>query len=979
MARKRTVRRPTKPSHTTGGRLVGWKARLGDHLKRFGLSFTSPARFRTYWLSKAGLVRIGKLGIAFVLFVLAVIIFFIPTLPKPGQINAALGATTTFYSRDAYNASNNTTNFSAANKLYEIHGNENRVVDNFNSIPANLKNATIAIEDHNFYKEGAFSTVGILRSAFYDLIHHGAYQGGSTITEQYVKDALLTDSKSISRKIKELLLSVEINQFYSKDQILGFYLNEIPYSNGAYGIEAACRTYFSARYGNNNCAEHLDLGESALLASIPNLPSYYNPYGQNTADLLDRQHLVLDDMAKYGYITQAQANAAKWNAANLDTSTPNNPQLLINKEPSFYSAITAPNFVLTLQDQLEQTYGVAAVEQGGWKVITTLNRTMQADAEKSIYNVCDPSNPATDHSFDKYNKCTSTGGANYDQLVRSHGSNAAMVVGDPNNGQVLAMVGSYNFAQSQVNVALSSRQPGSSFKPYVYSTLLSQNKNGCSTTSTSCVTYGAGSILEDTTTNFGSASDPYIPSDYDLRTRGPVTMRTALGGSLNIPAVQALKLAGIPESIATAHSMGITTLNNPASTYGLSLVLGSGGVKLADHVNAYESFANGGLHYAPVMALKIYDKNNHVILDNTKPKTPKRVLDPQVAYIINNMLSDSNAKTFEFGNILNVPGFTGYGLAGQGLAIKTGTTNNFRDAWTMGYTPNLVAGVWAGNNDDSSMTTEAADISAPIFKSFMAATLAGQSIDTFPKPSGIQTLTIPGSAYVSDTSTGYKDLFPSWYKTSKAQAVVIDIISGLLATPCTPPLAQKTVYYSVTGSDNVHSCSDAQPSVTISGVSGSGPTYNGTATVVAGKFNPNKLDITLDGQIVSTQAINGAGTYPFSFTATTSGSHSVRAVVTDTGDYQATSDVTAINVSGGGSSLSGISPGGNAGNAGPITFSWTTDSNATSYQLYIDGVASGSATTATSEVYNVLKTGAHSWYVAANNGDQSSPISFTVQ
>jgi penicillin-binding protein 1A len=909
---------------------------------------------------------------------LAVIIFYIPTLPKPGQINAALGATTTFYNRNAYNAANNTTNFTDANKLYEIHGNENRVVDDINTIPANLKNATIAIEDRNFYKEGAFSVVGILRSAFYDLINHGAYQGGSTITQQYVKGALLTDSKSVSRKIKELILSVEINQFYSKNQILGFYLNEIPYSNGSYGIEAACRTYFSDKYGNNNCASHLDLGESALLASIPNLPSYYNPYGQNTADLLDRQHLVLDDMVKQGYITQTQANAAKWTAANLDTTIPNNPSLLINKEPSFYSAITAPNFVLTLQDQLEQTYGAAAVEQGGWKVITTLDPAMQTNAEKSIYNVCNPNDPNADHSFDKYNKCSATGGSNYNQLLRSNGSNAAMVAADPNTGQVYAMVGSYNFAQTQVNVATSARQPGSSFKPYVYATLLSQNKSGCSVTATSCESYGAGSILSDSTTNFGSPSNPYSPTDFDLRTRGPVTMRTALGGSLNIPAVQALKLAGIPQTIATAHSMGITTLNNTPTSYGLSLALGSGEVELADHVNAYESFANGGLHYTPTMALKIYDKNNKVILDNTKPKTPKRVLDPQVSYLINNMLSDSNAKTFEFGNLLNVPGYTGYGLAGQGFAVKTGTTTDYRDAWTVGYTPDLVDGVWAGNNDATPMTTEAADISAPMWKSFMAASMAGKPIDTFPKPSGIQTLPIPGSAYVSDGTTGYKDLFPSWYKASKAKTVVIDIVSGLLATDCTPALAKKTTVSNVTGTDNVHACDDAQPTVSMSGLGGSGPTYNGTATVVAGKFNPNKLDITLDDQIVSTQAINGAGTYTFSFTTTAGGSHSVRAVVTDDGYYQGTSDVTTILV-GGGSTLSGSSPSNGAVvSAGPVTFSWSSDSGVSSYQLYVDGVKRGGSTSGTSAPA-AITPGAHTWFVIASNGDQSSTISFTAQ
>jgi membrane peptidoglycan carboxypeptidase len=980
MATKRTVRRPAKPSRVNGKTPVSWKERLGASLKGFFLAFTSPSRFKAYWLSRAGLIRVGKLAGAFVLFVLAVFIFYIPTLPKPGQINAALGATTTFYARDAYNASNNTTNFTEANKLYEIHGSENRVVDDFSTIPTNLKNATIAIEDRNFYKEGAFSVIGIARSAFYDLVKHGAYQGGSTITQQYVKGALLTDSKSISRKIKELILSIEINQFYSKDQILGLYLNEIPYSNGAYGIEAACRTYFSNKYGNNNCASHLDLGESALLASIPNLPSYYNPYGQNTADLLDRQHLVLDNMLKQGYITQAQATAARWTAANLDTVTPNNPSLAINKEPAFYSAINAPNFVLTLQNQLEQTYGSAAVDEGGWKVITTLDRTMQSNAEKSIYNKCNPSDPSADHSFDKYNRCDTNGGANYDQLVRSSGSNAALVAADPNTGQVYAMVGSYNFAQTQVNVATSARQPGSSFKPYVYATLMSQNKSGCSLTASSCPTYGAGSILTDSTTNFGTASNPYTPSDYDGRNRGPVTMRTALGGSLNIPAVNALQLAGTSQAIATAHSMGITTLNNDPSSYGLSLVLGSGEVQLNDHVSAYESFANGGLHYTPTMALKIYDKNNKVIVDNTKPATPKRVLDPQVAYIINNMLSDADAKNYIFGNILNVSGFVGHGLAGQGLAIKTGTTSDYRDAWTMGYTPSLVAGVWAGNNDDSKMTAEAADISAPMWKSFMAVSLAGKPIDTFAKPAGIQTLTIPGSAYVSSGSTNYQDLFPSWYKATKAKAVVIDIVSGLLATDCTPALAKKTVYYPISGNDNVHACGDAQPSVTISGVNGTGPTYNGTATIIAGKFNPTKLDIQLDDQIVSTQAINGSGSYSFSLTAPT-GSHSVRAVVTDDGYYQGSSDVSTVLVGGNtDGNFSGTSPAdGSIQNKGTIIFIWTPLSGASSYKLYVDALPPVT-TNSTSEPFVVKTTGVtHSWHVTADTGQSTTPLSFTVQ
>jgi len=982
MPAKRTVRRPAKPSHVISNRHRWWD-RLRIAVVAFLLAFTSRRRFKAYWLSRAGLIRVAKIAGAGFILIAAVFIFYIPSLPKPGQINSQLGQTTTFYSRDAYNASNNTTNFTDANKLYEIHGDQNRVVDDFNTIPDNLKHATIAIEDRNFYKEGAFSVIGILRSVFVDITNHGAYQGGSTITQQYVKTALLNNSKSVSRKIKELILSIEINQFYSKDKILGLYLNEIPYSNGAYGIEAACRTYFSEKYGNNSCAQHLNLGESALLASIPNLPSYYNPYGQHVGELLDRQHIVLDKMAEQGYVTQKEADAAKWTATQLDTDTPHNPSLAINKEPTFYSAISAPNFVLTLQDELEQKYGAVAVEQGGWKIITTLDRNMQNAAQKSIYNKCDAgdTNPA-DHAFDRYNRCNAAGGSNYQNLQASGGSNGALVASDPTNGQVLAMVGSYNFAQSQVNVATSNRQPGSSFKPYVYATLIGKNKDGnCTGTTAQCQTYGGGSILSDNTTNFGTPGTPYSPHDYDGKQRGPVTMRTALGGSLNIPAVQALQLAGVSQSIATAHALGITTLNNDPSSYGLSLVLGSGEVKLADHVNGYESFANGGLHYDPVMDLKILDKDGKVVEDNTKPPTGKRVLDPQVAYIINNMLSDADAKTFAFGNILSVPGYNGHGLAGQGVALKTGTTTDFKDAWTVGYTPTLVAGVWAGNNDGSSMTSEAADIAAPIWKSFMLSAMAGKSIQTFTKPTGIQTLTIPGSAYQSSGGTNYKDLFPSWYKKIKTVPVVIDRLSGKLATDCTPPLARQTVdFATVADTDDRHSCSDTKPSATLSGLSGTGPSFSGSASVTAGTFNPNKLEIYLDDQIVSTQSINGANTYPFSFTATQSGQHSVRAVVTDDGYYQGTSDTVPITVSGNGGqgNLSGTDPGIGQTVNSPVNFAWTDDGSK-SFTLIVSGPTPITKKVNNNNTTAALSPGAYIWHVTSSDGGQSQSIPFTVQ
>ncbi|HSX01806.1 MAG TPA: penicillin-binding protein [Candidatus Saccharimonadia bacterium] len=967
MPTRRRVRRPAKPiTDTTKG--------LRGHIKRFFLSFT-PAHFRAYWLSWDGVKRLAKLAGAGVLLIFLVFLWYAKDLPSPSKLNnGKLGLTTTFYARDEL------TNPGHGTKLYEVHGDQNRLLINFNQMPSTIKQATIAIEDKNFYKEGAFSVTGLARAFKGVVTHDTSAGGGSTITQQYVKNALLTDQHSYSRKIKELILSIEINQFYSKDDILKLYLNEIPYGGGAYGIEAACRTYFSkapSNYGTTNCAQHLDLSQSAMLAAIPNLPSYYYPYGEHTDALIDRQHLVLDDMAAQGYINQAEANAAKWTVADL-----HNGKDGISNVPAFYSAVTAPNFVYTLQDQLEQKYGTAAVEQGGWKVVTTLDPNLQKCAELSIYNTgndtCTPDGKTAVNPNAHNN--------NYTNLVRSKGSNAALVAADPNNGQVLAMVGSYNFAESQVNVATSQRQPGSSFKPYVYATLFAKNMNGC--TGSNCTTYGAGTVLDDSIATAESFASDYHPRDFggSCEVCGPVTIRTALDASLNIPAVQALKLAGVPQSLATAHAMGITTLNNDPNSYGLSLVLGSGEVKLTDHVNAYESFANGGQHYDPVMALKIYDNKDHVIEDNTKVAAPKKVLDPQVAYMINNILADRGAGAFVFFNDLTVPGHSASGQAGQGTAVKTGTTTDVRDAWTIGYTPSIVAGVWAGNNDDSPMTGQAVDIAAPIWRGFMGAALTGKPIETFNKPTGLQYL--PNSAS-SLKSTTANDFFPKWYKAPAKKFVTIDKVSGKLATDCTPDLAKEQVVDTgITDTDDVHSCDDVNPSVQINGASGGGP-YNLNINVTLGTFGTTKpgtgsakLDVYFDDQVVSTQQLSASGNYNVPYSPSASGSHTFKAVVTDTGLRQGQDEATVnvVNTGSGTSGFQGLTPtNGATMSPGSVTFSWSAESGASQYTLYIDGAPRGAPTAATTKSYPVLTPTTHTWYVKADTGDQTTPMTFTIQ
>lgn len=862
----------------------GFKARAG----RFFGSFTSTNNFKRYWLNAEGAKRAGKIAAAGFVFVLLVFLYFAKDLPSPGKINARIGSQNTeFFDR------------TGQIKIFEIHGDKNRKVIAFSDMPQDLKDATISIEDRNFYKHGGFSVLGILRAAFVDVFNRasgGSLQGGSTITQQYVKNALLeTTDQSVARKVKELILSIEIESLYKKDDILKLYLNEIPYGNQAYGIEAACRTYFPTNIKEDKCTPNLTLSQSALLAAIPNAPTYFSPYGQHKDALVDRQHLILDRMAEQKYITKEEAAKAR-----VDTDF---TQIGLAPVPQTLTAVSPyPHFAYYAQEYLENKYGSGAVDNGGLKVITTLDVKKQQMAQEAI------NNPRT--------------GIN--AVRRSGGSNVAMVSADPKTGQVLAMIGSYDYNDAKFgafNVALANRQPGSSFKPFVYATALKGN-------------WGAGSTIYDVKTDFGGG---YSPKNYSGRNYGIQSMRSALDGSLNIPAVKMLYIAGVSEAIQTAHNLGITTLNKPASQYGLSLVLGAGEVKLNDMVNGYESFANGGMHYQSIPVLKVTDPRNKVIEDNSKPQG-KRVLDPQIAYIMAHILSDDKARQYIFG--ANNP----LHINGRNVAAKTGTTEYYNDAWTMGFSPDLVTGVWAGNNDNKPMSTEAVDIAAPIWHDYMVKALADYPASSnWTQPSGIQTLTIDGDtggAVTAATKNKRTDIFPSWYKIPEAGSVKtaqVDKVSGKLATSCTPPAAVQTVtsgaihaeippsdpaygrweaavaglaaslgYNSGGGSiptdnDNVHNCSDIKPTVTLSS-SGNNP-LSITATVTSGTFTANSLTIYFDDQVISTQTINGNTVYTFSYVPTANGSHTIKAVVSDTGLYSASDDktVTTSGIGGGGS------------------------------------------------------------------------------
>jgi 1A family penicillin-binding protein len=676
--------------------------------------------FRHLFTTKEGWKVLGICALVGVACITGLFLWYAKDLPSPDKINAKVSAQSTqIFDRNG-------------KLLYEIHGNQNRILASWNEIPDNVKHATIAIEDKNFYNHGGFDIFGIGRAFVGVVTHDSAMGGGSTITQQLVKNALLTNEPTITRKIKELILSMEIEQMYSKDDILKMYLNEIPYGSNAYGIKVAAKTFF------NEDLNQLDLAQSALLAALPNAPTYYSPFGNHVDELMARKDRILDLMAEQGYITKAQATTAK--AEKLTFS--NNP----------YGSIEAPHFVMYVKEQLVDKYGENMVDNGGLKVYTTLDDTLQQDAQTAVDNNVD------------------------NNKIRYGANNAGLTAVDPKTGQILAMVGSRDyFDQSidgQVNVTIADRQPGSSFKPFAYATAWKNDNTG------------PGTMLYDLRTDFGGG---YIPQNYSGNFWGPVSMRTALQNSLNIPAVKTLYIAGIQQTLDTAHSMGITTLNDP-SQYGLSLVLGAGEVKLLDMTSAYGVFADQGVKHDTTWFLRIEDSNGKV-LDQYKDSPGKQIIDPQVAYLMSNVLSDDAARahTFGAGSALT--------LSDRPVAAKTGTTNSYKDAWTIGYTPSLVAGVWSGNNDGTPMTSGGgAFAAAPIWHDFMTAALAGKPAEQFQRPSGVKTVTLdaitgraPGGSSQTET-----DLFPSWYKVpdyNGQQQIQIDKLTGKQVNSQCPPTA----------------------------------------------------------------------------------------------------------------------------------------------------------------------------------------------
>lgn len=591
--------------------------------------------------------------------------------------------------------------------LYEIFTDQKRTMVEFDKIPKQLINAVVATEDTAFYEHKGIRPLSILRSVVYGLLGKSRLgSGASTLTQQLVKNAILTNEHTYTRKIKELILSVRLEQKYSKDQILKIYFNEIPYGSTNYGVESASHSYF------NKSVSELNLEEIAILAGLPKAPSKYLT---NKVALKNRRDFVLERMFEEGFITREEADETQVKPVSLSQE---------------FGKIKAPHFVLYVKEQLVEMFGEQTVDTGGLKVITTLDWEKQEIAETAVKEESEKT------------------------FTESEANNASLVALDPKTGQILAMVGSRDFfddkIDGQFNVAtLGKRQPGSSFKPIVYAAAFEKG-------------YTPDTILFDVETNFAVSGKDYIPKNYDLKDHGVVTMRQSLQGSLNIPAVQTLYLVGAEKGVDFAERMGYTTLSE--GDFGLSLVLGGGEVKLLEHANAYSIFANNGVFYKHASILSVEDNTGSTLFEWKKTKGEK-VLDEGVAATVSNVLSDDEARAFVFGagGILTLPD--------RKVAVKTGTTNGYVDAWTIGYTPSLVSGVWVGNTNNAPMRKGdgGSKLAAPIWNHFMREALKNTSVEEFPAPpaNDAQKPILRGSSGV-----GIK--------------VLVDKVTGKLATSSTP-------------------------------------------------------------------------------------------------------------------------------------------------------------------------------------------------
>jgi len=627
-----------------------------------------------------------------------------------------------------------------------------RTVVPISKIPLVLKQATLATEDPTFYSNIGIDPRGIARALYY-YVRYGkpVAGGGSTITQQLVRNTLITSEPTLERKIREAILAIEITRRYSKDQILEYYLNTIPYGNLAYGIEAAAQTYF------NKSAEALNLAEAALLAGLPQAPALWDPCA-NPDGALARQRTVLGLMLEARYITREQMHAATTEMAHLLKSD------AFQQRCNQRVAMRAPHFVVYVRQLLEEQYGPEVVYKGGLHVTTTLDWKMQRIAEEEARK-------------------------QIQGLKGKNVTNAALVALDPKTGEILTMLGSVDFfdkqIDGQVNVALRLRQPGSAIKPINYVAAFQKG-------------WTPATVIADVKTEFPiPGQPPYIPENYDKREHGLVSVRTALASSFNIPAVKTLQFVTVPTMIETARKFGITTFKDPKN-YGLALTLGGGDVTLLELTSAYAVFANGGVRVPPTPILKITDATGRVLYDlRAQPPRGTPVIDPRYAYQITDILSDANARAPGFGQNATLRLL-------RPAAVKTGTTDDWRDNWTIGYTPDLVTGVWVGNANNSPMERVSGITGAgPLWRNFMERVLAGKPIQEFVMPPGMVRVEVCDESGLLPTEYcppdhRHTEIFLAEQAPKDPdnvwQKIKIDRTNGLLATELCPDLIEEKIF-----------------------------------------------------------------------------------------------------------------------------------------------------------------------------------------
>lgn len=902
----------------------------------------NPKRAAKYWFSReGGIMALKVLGIAFVVgFVILVGVFayFRKDLPKIKDISGNnFGGSVTYYDRTGKTV------------LFQDYDDRKRIPVEGDQISKYMKQATIAIEDKNFYNHGAFDTKAIVRAVVAD-VTGGQRQGGSTITQQLVKiNEGWTNDSTITRKVKELILAVELEREYTKDDILIGYLNMAPYGNVDYGVETAAQDYFGVS------AKDLTLAQAALLAGIPKAPTSFSPFSspdynpslqENLFDkdaTLERQHYILDLMAEQGYITKKEAADAK--AVDILAQ--------VKQLNSHYAGIKAPYFVLAARKELREKFPAAVVNRGGWKVITTLDMNAQKVADEQVQK-------------------------GYKQVKAQGADNIAFVAEDVQTGQVVALVGGVDFDNKdfgQINYATDVNiSPGSSIKPYDYSAFIDNNTN-----------VGAGSVLMDSLGALPQypCTNKALPKnggnclyDYDFLSPGPITLRYALGGSRNIPAVKAF-LSSVPNDKSSGH---LTSINNTMKTINkiingttgyrcftpgvdvttatkddesqcyASAAIGDGAyLHLDEHVNGISTLARYGRAVKQTYILKVTNSSGKVLTEYKEDKGAQ-VIKPDTAYIVSDMASDPKA-SYLIGSCNGETSCSGrkfHRYKGWHNAIKTGTTNDQYDGLMVSWNTKYAAGVWVGyHTRTKSYTGFAENMTDPIMKGFMQEMLdSAGTPKNWTAPTGVKTLpayvmrSAPGTGQsVPSSST---DLFPSWYvsKTATTTSQTIDKVSNKIATSCTPSLAKNTVSNANTaswnvdifaggstssstaavtqGNDDVHNCNDVKPTATVATVYPTGASANTYSCIAGSECTikayveqgtypltssdrpdfPGTVNLLVNGQVVQSTPISSAGTVPFTYTppAGTTGTVTVAVQVIDSVLYDSTSDPVTVTV-----------------------------------------------------------------------------------